>query len=72
MTSDEFKAELKAINLSVKDFAAKGGWVYQSVTNAISRDKITEQMVLVLEMIKRIKELESQVAGLKALFMSQG
>ena len=67
MTSDEFKAELKAINLSVKDFAAKGGWVYQSVTNAISRDKITEQMVLVLEMIKRIKELESQVAGLKAL-----
>ena len=72
MTSDEFKAELKAINLSVKDFAAKGGWVYQSVTNAISRDKITEQMVLVLEMIKRIKELESQVAGLKALFKSQG
>ncbi|MDD7599585.1 MAG: hypothetical protein SPJ69_02760 [Campylobacter sp.] len=71
MTSDEFKAELKAINLSVKDFAAKGGWVYQSVTNAISRDKITEQMVLVLEMIKRIKELESQVAGLKALFKSQ-
>ena len=67
MTSDEFKAELKAINLSVKDFAAKGGWVYQSVTNAISRDKITEQMVLVLEMIKRIKELESEVAGLKAL-----
>ena len=67
MSSDEFKAELKAINLSVKDFAAKGGWVYQSVTNAISRDKITEQMVLVLEMIKRIKELESQVAGLKAL-----
>ena len=67
MTSDEFKAELKAINLSVKDFAAKGGWVYQSVTNAISRDKITEQMVLVLDMIKRIKELESQVAGLKAL-----
>ena len=67
MTSDEFEAELKAINLSVKDFAAKGGWVYQSVTNAISRDKITEQMVLVLEMIKRIKELESQVAGLKAL-----
>ena len=67
MTSDEFKAELKAINLSVKEFAAKGGWVYQSVTNAISRDKITEQMVLVLEMIKRIKELESQVAGLKAL-----
>ncbi|MDY3672998.1 MAG: hypothetical protein SO038_06810 [Campylobacter sp.] len=67
MTSDEFKAELKAINLSVKDFAAKGGWVYQSVTNAISRDKITEQMVLVLEMIKRIKELESQVAGLKDL-----
>ena len=67
MTSDQFKAELKAINLSVKDFAAKGGWVYQSVTNAISRDKITEQMVLVLEMIKRIKELESQVAGLKAL-----
>ena len=67
MTSDEFKAELKAINLSVKDFAAKGGWVYQSVTNAISRDKITEQMVLVLEMIKRIKELESKVAGLKAL-----
>ena len=67
MTSDEFKAELKAINLSVKDFAAKGGWVYQSVTNAISRDKITEQMVLVLEMIKRIKELENQVAGLKAL-----
>ena len=72
MTSDEFKAELKAINLSVKDFAAKGGWVYQSVTNAISRDKITEQMVLVLEMIKRIKELETQVAGLKALFKSQG
>lgn len=72
MTSDEFKAELKAINLSVKDFAAKGGWVYQSVTNAISRDKITEQMVLVLEMIKRIKELENQVAGLKALFKSQG
>ena len=72
MSSDEFKAELKAINLSVKDFAAKGGWVYQSVTNAISRDKITEQMVLVLEMIKRIKELESQVAGLKALFKSQG
>ena len=72
MTSDQFKAELKAINLSVKDFAAKGGWVYQSVTNAISRDKITEQMVLVLEMIKRIKELESQVAGLKALFKSQG
>ena len=71
MSSDEFKAELKAINLSVKDFAAKGGWVYQSVTNAISRDKITEQMVLVLEMIKRIKELESQVAGLKALFKSQ-
>lgn len=69
MTSDEFKAELKAINLSVKDFAAKGGWVYQSVTNAISRDKITEQMVLVLEMIKRIKELESQVAGLKALLV---
>ena len=67
MSSDEFKAELKAINLSVKDFAAKGGWVYQSVTNAISRDKITEQMVLVLEMIKRIKELESEVAGLKAL-----
>ena len=67
MSNDEFKAELKAINLSVKDFAAKGGWVYQSVTNAISRDKITEQMVLVLEMIKRIKELESQVAGLKAL-----
>ena len=67
MSRDEFKAELKAINLSVKDFAAKGGWVYQSVTNAISRDKITEQMVLVLEMIKRIKELESQVAGLKAL-----
>lgn len=67
MSSDEFKAELKAINLSVKDFAAKGGWVYQSVTNAISRDKITEQMVLVLEMIKRIKELESQIAGLKAL-----
>ena len=72
MTSDEFKAELKAINLSVKDFAAKGGWVYQSVTNAISRDKITEQMVLVLEMIKRIKDLETQVAGLKALFKSQG
>ena len=69
MTSDEFKAELKAINVSVKDFAAKGGWVYQSVTNAISRDKITEQMVLVLEMIKRIKELESQVAGLKALLV---
>ena len=69
MTSDEFTAELKAINLSVKDFAAKGGWVYQSVTNAISRDKITEQMVLVLEMIKRIKELESQVAGLKALLV---
>lgn len=69
MSSDEFKAELKAINLSVKDFAAKGGWVYQSVTNAISRDKITEQMVLVLEMIKRIKELESQVAGLKALLV---
>ena len=67
MTSDEFKAELKAINLSVKDFAAKGGWVYQSVTNAISRDKITEQMVLVLEMIKRIKKLESQIVGLKAL-----
>lgn len=67
MSSDEFKAELKAINLSVKDFATKGGWVYQSVTNAISRDKITEQMVLVLEMIKRIKELESQIAGLKAL-----
>ena len=67
MTSDEFKAELKAINLSVKDFAAKGGWVYQSVTNAISRNKITEQMVLVLEMIKRIKELENQIVGLKAL-----
>lgn len=67
MTSDEFKAELKAINLSVKDFAAKGGWVYQSVTNAISRDKITEQMVLALEMIKRIKELENQIVGLKAL-----
>ena len=67
MTRDEFKAELKALNLSVKDFAAKGGWVYQSVTNAISRKKITEQMVGVVEMIKRIKELENRVAGLRAL-----
>lgn len=67
MTSEEFKAELKELGVSVKDFAARGGWVYQSITNAISRDKITEQMVLVLGMMKRIKELENQVSGLKAL-----
>lgn len=70
MSGDEFKAELKRLGLSIKEFCELSGWGYQSIINAISREKITEQMTCIVGLLKKNKELESQIAGLKALLKS--
>ena len=67
MTSEEFKAELEALNISRKDFAAMAGFNVISITNTLSKGIISKQLEASLNLVKRIKELENQVSGLKAL-----
>ena len=67
MTSEEFKAELEALNISRKDFAAMAGFNVISITNTLSKGIISNQLEASLNLVKRIKELENQVSGLKAL-----
>lgn len=67
MTSDEFKKELESLGISRKEFAQLSGFNVISITNTLSKGIISNQLEASLKLVKRIKELESQIAGLKAL-----
>nr|WP_321432489.1 hypothetical protein [uncultured Campylobacter sp.] len=67
MTSDEFKKELESLGISRKEFAQLAGFNVISITNTLSKGIISNQLEASLKLVKRIKELESQIAGLKAL-----
>ena len=67
MTSDEFKKELESLGISRKEFAQLTGFNVVSITNTLSKAIISNQLEASLNLVKRIKELENQIAGLKAL-----
>nr|WP_321319461.1 hypothetical protein [uncultured Campylobacter sp.] len=67
MSGGEFKKELESLGISRKEFAQLSGFNVISITNTLSKGIISNQLEASLKLVKRIKELESQIAGLKAL-----